>query len=229
MLIPNILKGQDMPKHLAINATRIRTWAVKNGVDIKEAAKKNIEKLKELLDIQIKKDIPILTVQLSTKNEEEIELLKKFFKELILDEVIHQRKIRIHVIGNLNLLEQEFLEVLKNSMDKTKDYDNYFLNFCIKYDGQEEILSAVKLLVRKVLNEKISLDELTVDQLKENMPTSYFMSPELIIMNNHHYTGLLLWDSKGSTIYFTDKYWLDFDKKDFDKAIDFFNQKNKDK
>jgi len=49
----------------------------------------------------------------------------------------------------------------------------------------------------------------------------------LIIMNNHHYNGLLLWDAKGSTIYFTDKYWLDFEKKDFDKAIEFFNQNKK--
>jgi len=227
MLIPSILKGQDMPKHLAINATRIRTWSTKNDFDIKDAVKKNLEKLKDLIELQIKKDIPLLTIQLSTKNEEEIDGLKKFFKELVLDELITEKKVRIYVIGNLNALEPDFVDILRNAMDKTKDYDHYFLNFCVKYDGHEEILAATKLLIRKALAEKISIDDLNVDQLKENLSSSYFMAPELMIMNNHHYNGLLLWDAKGSTIYFTDKYWLDFEKKDFDKAIDFFNQNKK--
>ncbi|PIN81320.1 hypothetical protein COV13_01615 [Candidatus Woesearchaeota archaeon CG10_big_fil_rev_8_21_14_0_10_32_9] len=227
MLIPSILKGQDMPKHLAINATRIRTWATKNNIDIKEAVKKNLEKLKDLIELQIKKDIPLLTIQLSTKNEEEIDGLKKFFKELVLDELIIEKKVRIYVIGNLNALEPDFVDILRNAMDKTKEYDHYFLNFCVKYDGHEEILAATKLLIRKALTEKISIDDLNVEQLKENLSSSYFMAPELMIMNNHHYNGLLLWDAKGSTIYFTDKYWLDFEKKDFDKAIDFFNQNKK--
>lgn len=225
MLIPRILKGNDMPKHLAIDCTLIRTWATKNTVEIKEAVKKSSEKIKELIDIQLKKDIPILTLQLSTKNEEEITGLKKLFRELADDERIHSKKVRVYVFGDWYNSEPELVDSIKNILDKTKDYDQYFLNFCVKYKGQEEILTAVKLLLKKMQSRKSSSDEITIDSLKENLPSSYFIPPELIIINNCSYTGLLLWDSEGAAIYFTDKYWMDFDKKEFDRAIDFFNRK----
>jgi tritrans,polycis-undecaprenyl-diphosphate synthase [geranylgeranyl-diphosphate specific] len=226
MLIPSILKGNNMPKHLAVDATLIRPWATKNGVEIKEAVKRNIEKLREMVELQLRKDIPILTVQLSTKNEEEVNGLKKFFRELSEDGRIHEKKVRVYVFGDWYGAEQEFVESIKLLQDKTKGYDQYFLNFCIRYTGQEEILTAVKLLLKKIQSLKTTADAITLEALKENLPSSYFIPPELIIMNNHSYTGLLLWDSPGSVIYYPDKYWLDFEKKDFDKAVDFFNRKS---
>jgi undecaprenyl diphosphate synthase len=227
MLIPRILKGNDMPKHLAIDSTLIRAWATKNNVDIKEAVKKSNEKIKELIELQLKRDIPILTIQISTKNEEEIKGLKKLLQDLSEDESIHDKKVRVHVFGDWYGSEPELVDAIKTILDKTKDYDQYFLNLCIKYSGQEEIITATKLLLKKLQSSKVTTDAITIDSFKENLPSSYFMPPEIIIVNNYTYTGLLLWDSPGALIYFTEKYWMDFDKKEFDKAIDFFN-KNKD-
>ncbi len=225
MLIPSILKGNDMPKHLAIDATNVRLWATKNTIDLKEAAKKSIEKISDLMDLQLKKDIPILTMQLSTKNEEEVNALKKFFRELAENEKIHEKKVRVLVLGDWYGAEQELVDAIKLVLDKTKNYDQYFLNFCVKYTGQEEILTAVKLLLKKVQAAKTTTDSITLEVLKENLPSSYFIPPELIIVNGGLYTGLLLWDAPGAMIYCTDKYWLDFERRDFDKAIDFFNRK----
>lgn len=225
MLIPSILKGNDMPKHLAIDAGLVKSWAAKNSTDIKEAVKKSSEKIKELIDLQLKKDIPILTIQLSAKNDDEIGGLKKLFRDLSDDEKIHDKKVRISILGDWYSSEPEFVESIKSLIDKTKDYDQYFLNFCVKYNGQEEILTAVKLLLKKAFSSKTNLDKITLEELKENLPSSNFISPEIIIVNGNEYTGLLLWDSPGALIYFTDKYWLDFEKKDFDKAMDFFNRK----
>ena len=224
MIIPNILKGKDMPKHLAIDATRVRSWSEKNSKDIKEAVRLNLEKLDEFIDLQIKKDIPILTLQVSTKTEEEIEGLKSFFKKISSDQKMHDKKVRIYVIGDWYSAEPELSEVIREAMEKTKDYDQYFLNFGVKYDGQQEILTAAKLILKKAEAEKLGIDSLTPEMLKDNMPSSYFMPPELIIINNNHYTGLLLWDCKNSKMFFTNKHWLDFERKDFDRAIDFFNE-----
>jgi undecaprenyl diphosphate synthase len=225
MLIPRILKGNDMPKHLAIDASLIRPWAVENSIEMKEAVKKNSEKIKEIIELQLKNDIPVLTIQLSTKSEEEITGLKKLFRELSADATIHEKKVRVYILGDWYNSEPELVDSIKLLLDKTKDYDQYFLNFCVKYKGQEEIVTAVKLLLKKSQSEKINIDKITIDALKENLPSSDFIPPEIIIMNNYEYTGLLLWDSVGALIYFTDKYWLDFDRKEFDKAMDFYNRK----
>ncbi|MGV8169163.1 MAG: undecaprenyl diphosphate synthase family protein [Candidatus Nanoarchaeia archaeon] len=225
MIIPSILKGKDMPKHLAIDATLIRAWATKNSIDMKEAVKKNSEKINELIDFQLKKDIPILTIHLSTKNEEEINGLKKLFLELSKDERLHDKKARVYVLGDWYNSEPELVESIKNLQDTTKDYDQYFVNFCVKYNGQEEIITAAKLLLTKMHAQKLTTKELNIETFKENLPSSYFIPPDLIIINNTYYTGLLLWDSQGSMIYYTNKYWLDFERKDLDKALDFYNRK----
>ncbi len=227
MVIPSILKGPDMPKHLAVNATRISEWSKKKGKPLDEAASKSVERLNEFIDFQLKKDIPILTLNLSSKTEEEIAALNKFFRDLASDARITSKKVRVYVIGDWYDIDPELTDSIHNLMEKTKDYDAYFLCFCLKYDGQKELLAGVKLLAKKAVLEKISVDDLTLDLLKENLPTSYFIPPEIIIETEKSYSGLLLWDSKGALIYYAEKMWLDFERKDLEKAIDYFNQVKK--
>jgi len=227
MFTPKILKGPDMPKHLAIAATNVRAWASNKNVPLKDAAEKNIEKIKELIFLQLKKDIPILTIQLSTKTEEETNAIKKLLRELSRNETIHDRKLRIYAIGDWYNSEPEFVNAIMEAMNKTKDYDQYFLNLCIKYDGQQEILTAVKLLLKKAQAEKINAEDLKTEMLKENLPSSQFVPPEIIIENNNEYSGILLWDSPGTLIYYSDKSWMDFEETDFEAALEYFNKVSK--
>lgn len=213
-----------MPRHLAISALRVRSWSTNKNKPIEEAVKLNTQKIKELIDLQIKKDIPILTIMVSTQTEEEIKGLNQLFDQLAENKTTHENKIRIHATGNWYDAEATMVDQIKNMLDKTKEYDNYFLNFCIKYDGKKEILTTTKLLVKKTQAKQITIEELTPEILKENMPTSNFIPPEIIIENNWKYSGLLLWDSTNSCIFFTNKYWLDFEKADFQKAIDHYNK-----
>lgn len=228
MIIPKILKGKDMPRHIAVTAQRVRAWSIKNKKDIKDVAKQSIAKIKELIDLQIRKDIPILSIMVSTQTEEEIQALNSLFKELASNEQIHKKKVRIYAIGDWYDAEATMVDQIKEMLAKTKDYDNYFLNFCIRYDGQKEITTTSKLLVKKAEANQIEIDEITPQQMKENMASSNFLPPEIIIENNWRYSGMLQWDSAGSCIFFTNKYWMDFEKSDFDKAIDHYN-KYKDK
>lgn len=227
MRLPTILKGNDMPKHLAISATRITEWAKKNGKAISEATQKNIDKVNEFVDIQVKKDIPVMTIQLCTNTEEEIKSMSSLIKELRKSNVIHNNKIRVFVIGEWYGLDSELTDEIRTIIDETKEYDNYFFNLCVNYDGQKELLATLKLLLKKREANKIKTDELDLQSIKDNLASSYFIPPDLIIENGGRYSGLLLWDSKGASMFFTNKYWLDFDKADLEKAITFYNVNKK--
>lgn len=213
-----------MPKHLAITTHRIRSWALKNNKDIKEATKQNVNKIKELIKFQLKKDIPILTIMVSTQTEEEIQALNQLFLELSKDEIIHHKKVRIYATGNWYDAEATMVDQIKKMLETTKDYDNYFINFCIRYDGQNEILTTAKLLVKKTIYQELKIDDLTKDSFKENMPTSNFMPPEIIIDNNWKYSGLLQWDSQNAHIILTNKFWMDYDLEEISKIIDQYNK-----
>src|SRR5690606_40296287 len=58
----------------------------------------------------------------------------------------------------------------------SKDYDKHFLNFCIQYDGQEDIAEASKMIARKILTGKLTVDDITPQTIKENVYSSYFIA-----------------------------------------------------
>lgn len=229
MHIPSILKGQDMPRHLVITATRVQEWAKKNNTPVMDALKNSTRKLLEYIELQHKKDIPMLTLSIPVNSDEEIQETTHFFLELAKKEEIHNNKVRIYVIGDWFGVDSDLSEAIKQAMTKTKDYDQYFLNFLVRYDGQAELVTAAKLLLKKAQLDKLKPEDLTKDLLKENLPSGAFIPPDLIIENNIKFDGSLLWDSLGTTIYLTEKYWLDFQKSDFDKALDFYNRGRKSK
>lgn len=221
-----ILKPKKVPIHIAINTEGIKLWAENEKKEFSQAVSKHIELLDELVDLQLKYENRVLSINLS-EHEGMLEDLKAFFKHLINDERIHKNQVRVFIIGHWYELDSELVDIFKQLMEKTKDYDKFFLNFCINYDGQEEVLGAIRLIVRKILAEKLKEEDLTNAIIKENLYTSYFPPPELIIDPGLKYSGMLLWDSKGALIYFTNQPWLCFDKKEYDKAVDFYNKEAK--
>ncbi|MBC8500173.1 MAG: undecaprenyl diphosphate synthase family protein [Nanoarchaeota archaeon] len=221
----DFLKQKKRPLHVAINGSSIEGWAEKHGKEEKDAIKKHIEQIKTFMNYQIKNELPILTLHISVDTDEEIAELTKLFQELITNEDIHKKKVRVFIIGRWFDLETDLTDAFKKVMEETKDYDNLFLNFCVKYDGQEEVLGVIKLLATKAKLGKLNLEELKIEIVKENLYTSYFTPPEIIIEPSKVYSGLLLWDSKGAKIYQTRKPWLDLTTDDVDMAIKWANRK----
>jgi len=224
-VIPRIPSGKSKTEliHIAINTGEIKEWAEDNKKELSEAVKKHLSLLDELVNLQLKHKNRVLTINLS-EHESMLSDLKDFFNHLLNDERIHNNQIRVFIIGQWFELDSELTDIFKELMDKTKNYDQFFLNFCINYDGQEEVLGAIRLIVRKILADKLREDELSTEVIKENVYTSYFPPPQLIIETNWKYSGLLLWDSKGALIYFTKRPWLQFEKRYYEKAIRFYNK-----
>jgi undecaprenyl diphosphate synthase len=216
----NPLKPKKVPLHIAINASGLKEWQEKNQGQ-QGAAKKYVELLDELMGIQQKLNFPILTINLDQAMIENLEELKGFFTKLSQDESVHKNQTRIFILGKWYDLDPELVETLKKVMDETKDYDKFFVNFCLSYDGQEEIIAATRLLARKVAAGKMEAAAIDKTSIKENLYSSYFTPPDLIIECLKTYSGLLLWDSKGACIYFANKPCLEFTKKDFEAAINF--------
>ena len=155
--------------------------------------------------------------------------LAKLFNEIISNKKIHKDQIKVSILGKWYDLPERVVNPIKEIIESTKDYDKFFLNFCVNYDGHEEIADACRLIARQIKSEKIDPESINNQLIKENLYSSYFISPDLIIENSKEFSGLLLWDSKNSMIFFTDKQWPDFTKIDFFRAIEDFQNKTRTK
>ncbi|MBW2977623.1 di-trans,poly-cis-decaprenylcistransferase [Candidatus Woesearchaeota archaeon] len=214
-------------KHLVITTHGVKPWAEKEKKTIEEAYKKSFEILNEIINLQTEQNIPILTIYLMPEGLKRKEYfpfflnsLVAFFEKLLSSDNITNNKIKVSMLGKWYDLPGRAVEPLKEIIEETRDYDGFFLNFCINYNGQEEIVDACKLIARQVKVEKIDADAINKAIIKDSVYSSYFLPPDLIIKNGERQTsGIMLWDSPYSKIYFTDKYWPEFNKHDFFNAI----------
>ncbi|MFC1741947.1 polyprenyl diphosphate synthase [Nanoarchaeota archaeon] len=220
-----------MPKHVAMTVGGLGRWSRVRDKDLKEAHKKAFKKVEDIIRFQLCFDVPIVTLYLINSRvkkasdfSEIMDALTEFFKELLHNKEIFRSKVKVSILGKWYDLPSRVVEPMKRVIDETKDYDSFFLNLCINYDGQEEIVDACRIIVRKALLEKMDVDSINKEMMKDNIYSSYFLPPDLIIKTGtgKRLHGFLLWDSSLSLIYFSGLLWIDFKEKDFIKAIRYY-------
>jgi len=224
-----------MPNHVAMTVGGLGRWSRVKEEDLKEAHKRAFKRVEDVIRFQLAFDIPITTLYLINSRVSEeadfthiMDALAEFFRELLRNQDIFRHKIKVSILGKWYDLPSRVVEPIKRVIDETKDYDSFFLNLCINYDGREEIVDACKVIVRKAMLEKMDVDSIDMMMVKDNIYSSYFLPPDLIIKTGtgKRLHGFLLWDSSWSIIYFSGVLWPDFKERDFIKALKYY-QENK--
>lgn len=220
------ISSQNLPKHIAVVIDGCEEYASDKNQPLSDVYKTEFLNIKNAIKVGTKLNIPIMTFFSRTKGipEEEIDQLVEFFELLLKWNLIHENQIKISVLGKWYKLPDRLIEPIKKVISETKDYDKFFINFCIQYDGQEEIVDACRLIAQQLKLNKITPEGIDKALIKENIYSSYFLPPDLMIVSGKKKTtnGLLLWDSKNTKIHFSDALWPDFGKDDFLKAIVFY-------
>ena len=146
----------------------------------------------QLFKEQITKNLPIMTIYLIPEylTEKEhfpiyLDEFIPFLEEIRTSETITQNKMKISAIGKWYDMPGRAVEAIKKTIEETKDYDEFFLNFCINYDGQEEIVDACKLIARKIKAEKLDVDAINKQLIKDNIYSSYFLPHQSRLSDTH--------------------------------------------
>lgn len=221
---------KELPMHIAFSMHGYKKWAEDNKVEIAEGIERSFLILRNTIKIGISLNIPISTFHILgtdiMKEESErfiifMDKLVDFFERMREDETVHKNRVKISVWGKWYDLPGRVVEPIKKVLDETADYDNFFVNLCINYDGQEEIVDSTRLMAMQIISHKIGVDSINKELMKENLYSSYFLPPDLIIKTgNKKIPNLLLWDSINSQIYFSDKLWPDFDRAELNRALE---------
>src|SRR3989344_163262 len=144
-------------------------------------------------------------------------LFKKAFKDFENDPRLEYT--RVNFIGRINMFPKEIQELMHRIMNKTKNNKKHILNFAMAYGGRAEILDAVRKLAKDIKSNKVNINKINENIFKKNL---YIESePDLIIRTSGEIrtSGFMLWQGAYSELYFCNKYWPDFTKRDFVKAI----------
>ena len=67
---------------------------------------------------------------------------------VVKEATVKEEKFNFNVIWRVYLLPKEVREKINELIEFTKENDQNFINLCIMYDGQEEIVDAVKEIIK---------------------------------------------------------------------------------
>ena len=214
--------------HIAIIMDGNGRWGKKRGKSRNFGHLKGVDVIKKIVEISIKKKIPILTFYtFSTENwrrpQKEIFFLFNLIEDYFGKEINNLKKngVKIDILGNLRPLPIKIKNCLTKSKNITKNCKKIRVNLAINYGSKSEILNALKIMKKK--NTKM-----TPKILEQNLYTKGMPNPDLLIRTGgkKRLSNFLLWQLSYSEIYFIKKLWPDFKTSDYNKILkDFKNVK----
>ncbi len=235
--------GRRVPQHVGIILDGNRRWARAQGLrDPIEAYRVGAEKLDEVLAWCADLGIPAVTLwAFSTENltraPEEVHgllsVIEAKLNAVADDPRIHRRRVRVRVVGKLDLLPDSMLAAARRAESATAEYGDLALTFALAYGGRQEIADAVASLMRERAAQGQDLaalaDEVSPDLIGKYLYTYELPDPDLIIRTSGELrlSGFLLWQSAYSEYYFCDAYWPSFRKIDFLRAIRSYQQRER--
>jgi undecaprenyl diphosphate synthase len=221
------------PEHIAIIMDGNRRWAQKHGLKPYEGHKQGIKALERISDVFQKRGIKFLTVfAFSTENwqrpKTEVSYLMKLLKHAIKSkmEKLHKHNIKLIISGKIKDLSKDLQKTIEEAMELTKDNSDGVLNIALNYGGREEIINAVKRVVK---DHKVKIENLTEETFGKYLYTNELPDPDLMIRTSgeQRISNFLPWQLAYSELYFCDKNWPDFNAKDLDKAIEEYKRRQR--
>jgi len=207
-------KSKDMPRAIGHrngvkSALSISKLCANIGIEYLTLYTLSIENLK-----RPKLEINSLMALLSRSIKKELETMKK-------------NNIQFNVIGFRDNLPKKINAELDYAMSETKDNNGMKLFLALAYSGREELINCTKLIAEKVLNNELNINDITKNEITKFLLTSNIPDPDLLIRtgSENRLSNFLLWQCAYTELYFSEKFWPDFEDKDLVKAIyDFQNR-----
>ena len=151
-IIQRTPEEKNLPKHLILNLFPLNSQEENK----KEEFNKLLDIFFEMMDLQKEKNIPIMTISLGGKEDIDENVL--FEKTKLILKKANEYRMKVSVFGRWYDLRGQLVEELKRLNSETDGFDNFFLNICINYDPKQEIADASRVIIRKILMEKLDID-----------------------------------------------------------------------
>ena len=233
------LVSGEIPKHVSIimDGNRRFAWNKSSKTAVGHAEGK--EKLKEVMDWVLDLGVPYFTVYaLSTENiserdSEELEILYDLYvsglDEIATDPRIHDRGVKVQVVGRLEMLPTRVRESIENAENLTSQYSDFTFTVCLAYGGREEIVDAVKSVATDFASGSLDINSINSSEITKRMYAAELPDPDLVIRTSgeERISNFLLWQIAYSELHFTDVFWPSFSKSDLYEAIESYQYRRR--
>ena len=135
-------------------------------------------------------------------------------------DVANENNLIIRHYGSKRRLSKKLINIIDEVTIRTHKNTGTFINLMFNYGSRQELVNAFKKISinkKRIITEKL---------ISNNLYTKNIPDPEILIRtgNTNRLSNFLLWQINYTEIFFVKKLWPDFNKNDFNKILNKFNQ-----
>lgn len=226
--------GSDvtLPRHIVLIPDGNRRWAKEHGLSLEEGHRKGLEVVMDVARAAESWGIKYFTIwAFSTENWDrtrfEVGYLMRLFREFLkkhLKEFL-ERGVRVIHLGRRDRIPKFLREALDSVVRKTEKNDNFVFNIALDYGGRDEIVRAVKRIL------KLGKDpsKVSEEEFRHFLDTNGQPEPDLIIRTSgeKRLSGIMPFQAAYAELYFEKVNLPDFNKEKLKAAILDFSKRQR--
>ena len=220
------------PRHVAIIMDGNGRWATQRGLPRLAGHKVGIEQIQRVLQYLADNHVTFVTLYaFSTENWNrpltEVRGILNLMEEALVKQTpqLHKKNVKVIHLGKVDRLEESMKIALQNAQDLTKFNTGITLNVAFDYGGRDEILEAVRSLIRA----QIQPDQIDEALFSTHMYTHPSPDPDLVIRTGGEMriSNFLLWQSAYSEYYHTPTFWPDLNDSELELALKSYQSRDR--
>jgi len=222
----------EVPVHIAVIMDGNGRWARQRNLPRLAGHRAGTENLRRVIRACVEFGVRYLTIYaFSTENwarpKDEVEGLMAIMEEFIdkeLDE-LDAEGVQIRHVGKMEGVRPSLQRKIQESIERTRDNRRLVLNVAFNYGGRDEIVQAVRRIVR----EGIPAEAITEETIAERLYTAGMPDPDLVIRTSGEIrtSNFLPWQAAYAEWYFTPVLWPDFGREHLLAAIADYNHRER--
>jgi undecaprenyl diphosphate synthase len=218
-----------LPVHVGLILDGNRRWARSNNLPQLEGHRTGYNNLKDIAKHAADQGIKYLSAFIfSTENwnrsKEEVTYLMNLAYTLLTRDVreLNKENIRVLWLGSRERVSKKLQSAIDKAVESTKNNTRGTLCLCFNYGGQQEIVEAAQQLSAQGI-------EITHDNFQAALYAPEVPAVDLLIRTSGEYrtSGYMLWRAAYAELYFTDKFWPEFNRQDFNDALEDYTERQR--
>ncbi len=218
----------SIPRHVAIIMDGNGRWATQRGLSRGKGHEAGAESVRAVIRACHEAGVKYLTlyafsVENWSRPQDEVSGLMSLLVRFLRREeaVLHEKKIRLRIIGRLEDLPSGVRKGLIRVMKATAGYDEGQLILALSYGGRTEIAAAARRIAAEVKAGKLEPEHVDETLFAHYLYAPDVPDPDLLIRTSGEIriSNFLLWQASYAEFYFTPVLWPDFREEQFNEAL----------
>jgi len=216
------------PRHVAIIMDGNRRWARSRGLPAVMGHRYGGEAVKRSVDACLTRQIRFLSLfALSSENwgrapdevAELLGLMRRYARSEL--DPLHERGVRIRIIGRRDRLEPDVRDALAEAEERTRLNQRLDVIVALDYGARDEMVAAARILAARVARGELDPRAIDERMLADTLYTADIPDPDLLIRTSgeQRLSNFLLWQLAYAEFVFLPVSWPEFDLEHLDAAL----------